>query len=114
MGGLVLAWLVGESVLIWRWGKAGAPPTPGALALSSALFAGLAVIAQAEQARTFATVVAWGYDLAIVLQIAGQGKVTQKTGWPPPLITDQSVILPTGHSHNAAASSGNPANTPGA
>jgi hypothetical protein len=114
MGGILLAWLVGEGILVYRWGKAGAPPTPGALALSSGVFAGLALLGQAPQARTFATVMAWGYDLALLLQVAGQGKVHQDTGWPPPLITDPSVILPTGHSHSGSSGGSNPSNTPAA
>lgn len=112
MGGIALAWLAGEAVLVYRWKKAGAPPTPGALLLSSGVFAGLALLGQAQSARGFATALAWGYDLAIVLQFFGQGKVTTQTGWPPPVITDTSVILPTGNAHSAPASGGNPANTP--
>jgi hypothetical protein len=109
----MLAWLTGEGILVYRWWKAGAPPPPGALLLSSGVFAGLALLAQSQQARMLATTLAWGYDLAILLQVAGHGKVTQATGWPPPLVTDGTVILPTGHSHGGS-SSGNPANTPGA
>jgi hypothetical protein len=113
MGGLVLAWLAGESVLVWRWAKAGAPPTPGALLLSSGVFAGLALLGQAQQARTLAATLAWGYDLAIFLQVAGQGKVAQATGWPPPMITDPSVILPSGRAHGSSPGA-NPSNTPAA
>lgn len=97
MGGFVLAWLAGESIVIWRWAKLKAPPTPGALALSSGLFVGLAVIAQYEPARTTATVTAWALDLAILLQIVGKAPA-QVTGWPPPKITDPTVILPNGNS----------------
>jgi len=107
MGGLVLAWLAGESLLIWRWAKAGAPPTPGALAESSLVYLGLAVLAQAEQARTTATVLAWGYNIAILMQVSPGSKVAAQTNWPPPVITDPSVILPTGNSHTAAAPYGN-------
>lgn len=109
MGGIALAWLFGESLVTWRWVKAGAPPTPGALLLSSGVFAGLALLAQAQQARTLAATLAWGFDLAIVLQLAPGSKVKVATGWPPGVITDPSVILPTGHSHTPAGFNTSPA-----
>lgn len=111
MGGFVLAWLTGEGIVIYRWAKLKAPPTPGALVLSSFVFVGLAVIAQAQPARTTATVAAWAFDLAILLQVVGKAP-SGKTGWPPPMIGDPSVILPTGKA--AAASSGGSAAAPAA
>lgn len=95
MGGFVLAWLAGESIVVYRWAKLKAPPTPGALALSSMLFVGLAAVAQYQPARTTATVTAWALDLAILLQVVGKTP-TGTTGWPPPLIDDPTVILPAG------------------
>jgi len=95
MGGFVLAWLVGESIVVYRWVKLKAPPPPGALLLSSGLFVGLAIVGQYEPARTTATVTAWALDLAILLQVIGKAP-SGVTGWPPPLIDDPSVILPNG------------------
>ena len=43
--GLFFAWSVGEGIIIWRWAKAKAPPTPGALLLPTALYLSLAVLA---------------------------------------------------------------------
>lgn len=103
MGGIALAWLFGESLVVWRWVKAGAPPTPGALLLSSGVFAGLALLAQAQQARTLAATLAWGFDLAILLQLVSKTPAKPQTGWPPPVITDSSVILPTGNSHSGTS-----------
>ena len=105
MGGFVLAWLVGESIVVYRWVKLKAPPPPGALLLSSGLFVGLAIVGQYEPARTTATVTAWALDLAILLQVIGKTP-SGKTGWPPPLIDDPSVILPNG----APAAAGTTAN----
>jgi hypothetical protein len=100
--GLFFAWVIGESVVFYRWGKLKAPPTPGVLVQSSALFAGLALVSLYQPARTFATVTAFGLDLAILMQVVGQAP-TATTGWPPPAITDPTVIMPPG---TAAASSG--------
>jgi len=100
--GLFFAWAVGESVIFYRWGKLKAPPTPGVLAASSVLFGALAVLSVYQPARTFATVTAFGLDLAILLQVVGKAP-TATTGWPPPLITDPSVVLPTGKSAAGSA-----------
>lgn len=118
MGPFTIAWLVGEGIVVWRWGKAGAPPTPGALALSSGFFALLGVVASiAPASRGAMTALAVGVDVAALLQVLPGSKVHQQTGWPPPLITDPSVLLPTGSAHGGAGGSsgaGNPSNTPGA
>ena len=95
MGGFVLAWFAGESIVIYRWAKLKAPPTPGALLLSSGLFAALAVVAQYQPARMTATVAAWSLDLAILLLVAGKAP-QGVTGWPPGKITDPTVLMPNG------------------
>jgi hypothetical protein len=105
MGGFVLAWFAGESIVIYRWARLKAPPTPGALALSSGLFLGLAVIAQYQPARTTATVTAWALDLAILLQVIGKAPAGV-TGWPPSKITDPTVLLPNGASNGTPAAGG--------
>ena len=108
MGGFVLAWLTGESIVVYRWAKLKAPPTPGALALSSFVFVGLAVIAQYQPARATATAAAWAFDLAVLLQVVGTAP-KGKTGWPPPMINNPAVILPGGQ---AAPSNSSPATAP--
>jgi hypothetical protein len=109
MGGFVLAWFAGESIVIYRWAKLKAPPTPGALALSSGLFLGLAVISQYQPARTTAIVTAWALDLAILLQVIGKAP-HGVTGWPPGKITDPTVLLPNGSADNPNATApGTPA-----
>jgi hypothetical protein len=102
MTGFFLAWAAGEAVIFYRWGKLGAPPTPGVLALSSGLFIGLAVIGEYQPARPVVTAFAWAVDIAILMQVLGVAPVGT-TGWPPPLIDDPSVIMPPGA--NAASSS---------
>ncbi len=114
MGPLVMAWLLGEGIVTWRWAKGGAPPTPGALAISSGFFALCALLAEYPPARTTATLLAFGIDLAALLQILPGSKIPAEPGWPPPLIDDPTQILP-GSAPNAGGGSlaqppGKPAN----
>lgn len=95
MTGFFLAWAAGEAIIFYRWGKLGAPPTPGVLALSSGLYAGLAVIGEYKPARPVVTAFAWAVNAAILMQVLGKAP-TGTTGWPPPLIDDATVILPPG------------------
>lgn len=103
MAGFFLAWVAGEAVIFYRWGKLKAPPTPGVLALSSGLYVGLAVIGDVYRpARPVVTAFAWAVNIAILMQVLGKAP-TGTTGWPPALIDDPSVILPPGASDKAAA-----------
>lgn len=90
MGLFAAAWLFGEGLIITRWIRNHAPPTPGALLLPSAFFVGLAVLAMYEPARATAVALAWGVDLAVVLQIVGKNPGVV-TGWPPPPIPDTQI-----------------------
>ncbi len=101
------AWALGEGIIVYRWMKKGAPPTPGALLLPSGLFLGLAVLAEYQPARAVATAFAYAVDLAVLLQVVGKPPA-QVTGWPPPQNIPQDTVLPDGTSGNpatAAASS---------
>ena len=73
MGAFVAAWLIGEGIISWRAIRdTHLPPVPGSLLASSALFAGLALLAESDQARPLAVTLAYGFDLAAVLNL-----------WPP-------------------------------
>jgi hypothetical protein len=73
MGGLVAAWAVGEGIIIYRaFKRTHAPPMPGALLASSALFVMLALLAESDTARPLAVTLAWGFDLAAWLNLAPQ------------------------------------------
>lgn len=95
--GLVLAWVVGEGIIFYRWTALKAPPPPGVIALSSSLYLGLAAIGEYKPARPVVTAFAWAVDLAILLQVLGKAPAGT-TGWPPPLIDDPTVIMPPGGS----------------
>jgi hypothetical protein len=118
--GLFFAWATGEAIIFYRWGKLGAPPTPGVLALSSGLYVGLAVIGEYRPARPVVTAFAWAVNAAILMQVLGKAP-TGTTGWPPALIDDPSVIMPPGAAaaaassaaSSAAAGSGAPVVNPG-
>lgn len=97
--GLVLAWLAGEGIITWRWVKAGAPPTPGTLLAASGFFALLALLHEFPPARTTATLLAVGIDVAALLQVLPGSQATQQTGWPPLMINDPTVLLPAGGSN---------------
>lgn len=110
---LVMMWLAGEGIVSWRWFKQGAPPPPGSLAAVSGFFALLAVLAAYPPAKGVANGIAFGVNLAALLQVLPGSKGPAKaTGWPPQLITDPTVLLPgTG---GAGGGGSNPANTPAA
>lgn len=76
MGGLILAWAVGEGIIVWRSAfQQHKPPPPGDLLAATALFALLAVVAEYEPARAAAIALAWGLDLAVLMKVLpGAGK----------------------------------------
>ena len=70
MAGITLAWLIGESIIIWRSvSKDHRPPMPGKLLASSGFFALTALLAEYPPARTTATLLAFGIDIAAYLQV---------------------------------------------
>lgn len=114
MGPFILAWLVGEGIIVYRNVKViKGPPGPGQLLLTSGLFALLALAAETEQGRSAATMVAWGYDLAAFLNITGKTKVDTKAWLPMP--APPTVIIPLGGTklpYPTTSGSSNPTNPP--
>jgi hypothetical protein len=73
MPGIVGAWLVGEGIIFWRSWKANqAFPVPGQLLTASFIFAMLALLAESDAARPLATTMAWGFDVAALLNVLPQ------------------------------------------
>jgi hypothetical protein len=120
--GIVIAWLIGESILGYRWVKNGAPPPPGAVAAASVLFLGCGILGTYQPARTAAAVFAFGVDLAVLLNVLPGGNASQVTNWPPDYIPCGSLLpvngggvaAPPDCSGASTASGSNPANTPAA
>jgi hypothetical protein len=100
MGGFVMAWMVGEGIIIYRSVKENkAPPGPGQLLLSSGVFVLLALLAESKEARTLATTLAWGFDIAAFMNIKNiGGRKSKNPGkWPPGPI-GSNTIIPSGNS----------------
>lgn len=84
MAGITLAWLIGETIIVWRSvAKNHRPPMPGELLGSSGFFALCALLAEYPPARTTATLLAFGIDIAAYLQapVITSGKTAVNT--PP-------------------------------
>lgn len=74
MRGIILAWAIGEGIIIFRSVQRDhSPPVPGALLATSGLFALLALLAEAEQGRMLATALAFGVDIAALMNLWGLG-----------------------------------------
>lgn len=70
MGPFILAWMIGEGIIVYRAvTKTHAPPVPGALLASSGLFALLAVVAESDRARPLAVALAYGFDIAAFMNL---------------------------------------------
>ncbi len=89
----MLAWLLGETIIVTRSvSREHRPPSPGALLASSGFFALCALLAEYPPARGAATLLAFGIDLAAYLEApvitqGKQGKTAkqqkQASGLPP-------------------------------
>jgi hypothetical protein len=71
--GILLAWTVGLGLVTWRGiKKTHKPVSPGQYAAASGLYVLLAMVAEYEPAAAVATLMAWGFDLAVLFQVLPQ------------------------------------------
>lgn len=69
MGGITAAWLIGIGIISWRSvSRNHRPPMPGELLGASGFFALCALIAEYPPARSAATLLAFGIDIAAYLE----------------------------------------------
>jgi hypothetical protein len=73
MGGIILAWLAGEGIIVYRAAKNKTPPVPGQMLAATGLFAAMAVLAEYEPARPVATLFAFGIDIAVLMKVLPGG-----------------------------------------
>lgn len=101
MGPFVMAWLVGEGIIIYRSVRQQkAPPGPGQLMIASGVFVLLGLLAEAPAARPLAVTLAWGFDIAAFMNIGNLGSPNAigkgSPGVWPPGDAANDVIIPTG------------------
>lgn len=95
-GGIVLAWLTGIGIVSWRSVKQDHhPPLPGQLLGTSFIFIMLGVLSQAERARFLASALAWGFDIAALMNVLPQ-VVSGSSQTPKPItaIPGQDLLSP--------------------
>lgn len=71
MGSFIMAWAVGQAIIIYRAIRdQGGPPWPGQMLAATGLFAAMAILAEAGPgARRTALLLTWGLDLAAFMNI---------------------------------------------
>src|SRR5215472_5982964 len=73
MPGIVTAWLVGEGIIFWRsWKQSRSFPVPGQLVAASFIFILLGLMAESQKARPLAVTMAWGFNIAALLNVLPQ------------------------------------------
>lgn len=73
MPGIVLAWLAGEGIIIYRSYKLyHRPPMPGQLLASTGLFAALGLLGKNQETKFLAGALAWGFVIAAFYDVAPQ------------------------------------------
>lgn len=71
--GLLLAWLAGVGLITWRGIKKDHKPvSAGQYGAASGVYVLLAFLAEYEPAAPVAVLLAWGFDLAVFLQVLPQ------------------------------------------
>lgn len=89
---IIFAWLVGEAIVTYRCVKnQSRPPVPGELLASSGLFILLAGLAEIPSAATMAALLAWGMDIAALLNLVQNPHLFGPTSHTPAGTTSNSL-----------------------
>ncbi len=96
MGPFILAWMVGEGIIIYRSVKTNkCPPGPGQLLVTSGMYVMLAMLAEVNSARYLATALAWGFNAAAFMRLYDPVGGKTSGQWPPDKMPD-NMVFPTG------------------
>lgn len=78
---ILLAWVTGLGLVTWHGLKQTKKPvSPGQYAAASGVYVVLALLAEYQPAAPMAALMAWGFDLAVFLQVLPQEVGGPKTG----------------------------------
>lgn len=73
--GIIIAWVIGESIIIYRGAfKQKRPPWPGELFWSSLVFISLGFLAEIESFATPAVLLGFGWDIAAFMNLFDPAK----------------------------------------
>ena len=97
MGAFVAAWLTGEGIIAYRSVKKNhAPPWPGEMLIASGIFVLLGLLAESQRARPIAVTLAWGFDIAALMNLFPTNPNplanVNVIPWPPPTAQNTQVI----------------------
>ncbi len=96
MGPFILAWLVGEGIIVYRNVKVNkCPPGPGQLLVTSGMYVMLALLAEVNQARYLATALAWGFNTAAFMKLYDPVEKGNAGQWPPTFMPND-IVFPNG------------------
>ena len=137
MGGFLIAWLVGLTLSVahevygYKVDKNATdnplPIKPGRVLIASGIYVGLAILAESPSFRSTATLMAWGYNIAIGLKWANDysgnqaqikaypgtlGAASGTAFWNPPMASDSSVF-PGGNAATTPVQPSSNTSTPG-
>lgn len=86
--GILLAWLAGMGLVTWRGvAKYKKPVPPGQYLAASGVYAMLGLVAEWQPAAPVAALMAWGFDLAVFLDVLPGQVAPKKTTAAPATVT---------------------------
>lgn len=94
MGGIFIAWLLAEGIVVYRTVKTtGGPPMPAQLLATAGLYAALSLVADNERTRFLGQAGAWGFTAAAWLALYNNPPKVHEQGHAPgkPVIASPAV-----------------------
>lgn len=96
MGGIFIAWLIAEGIVVYRTVKvSGGPPMPAQLLATTGLYAALSLVASNERTRFLGQAGAWGFTAAAWLALyTNPPKVHEQGHAPGKPVTASPTVAP--------------------